>query len=59
MDKYRFDHACNSVYEYSEAHGCYLFAGALNGRFEAEFIREYELRAWGSAEEKLEEELYE
>jgi len=59
MDKYRFDHAYNSVYAYSKAHGCYLFVGALNGRSEAEFIRDYELRAWGSDEEKLEEELYE
>jgi len=41
-DKFRFDHVYNAVYIY-DGEGAYIFCGALNGRSELEFIRDYEL----------------
>lgn len=42
MEKYRFDHQYDSVYEYSEAAQAYVFIGKLNGRTDEEFVRDYE-----------------
>ena len=41
-DRFRFDHAYNRVYEYSDQAKAYKFCGYLNGKTEAQFVREYE-----------------
>ena len=43
MEKYRFDHQTGSVYQY-DGEKAYVFIGKLNGRTEAEFIRDIEER---------------
>ena len=41
---YRFDPQTGSVYEYNETEKAYFFVGSLNGRTEADFIRDFEKR---------------
>ena len=50
-EKFRFDHAYDSVYEYSAAAQAYVFIGKLNGRTEKEFIRDYEERQMFTGDE--------
>jgi len=38
MEKYRFDYAYNSVYEYSDDNNCYVYVAAINGRSEDQII---------------------
>lgn len=42
MEKYRFDHAFNKVYEYNHEQMAYLFAGNLFNETEAEWIEKNE-----------------
>jgi len=41
-EKFRFDHASGSVYEYSKENKCYIFCGNLMNRSESKFIKDFE-----------------
>jgi hypothetical protein len=43
-EQYRFDHAYDSVYEYSNEQQAYVLIGKMNGRTEEEFVNDYEER---------------
>tara|TARA_B100001094_G_scaffold219408_1_gene213512 strand:+ start:2251 stop:2484 length:234 start_codon:yes stop_codon:yes gene_type:complete len=40
-EKFRFDHASGSVYEYSKENKCYIFCGNLLNRSESRFIKDF------------------
>ena len=44
-ETYRFNRQTGEVYIYDEGQRAYVFCGTLNGRTEAEFIRDRENRA--------------
>lgn len=41
LDRFRFDHAYGSVYEWSEQANSYVFIGKLHNRTETAFLRDY------------------
>ena len=45
MAEYRFNHQTGEVYVYDHHERAYVFCGTLNGRSEAEFIRDRERHA--------------